>query len=244
MTNTIYHGDNLSLLQKLEDQSIDLIYARPPKGTLEDIEAYLAELEPRLYSAYRTLKPSGALYFHGSHETVHYVKVKLLDPLFGSRDCFINEIIWAYDPPAAQNRWTPNHDTLLVYAKTPDEFVFNLDAIDRIRYLAPGLVGAEKEKRGKLPTDTWWYSNIEKNGEEEMGRSNLPLQIIKRIVAASSNPGDLVLDLYARDGKVGEACQALDRNFISVDQSADAVKRMVERFKGAAAIEWINVDLK
>lgn len=242
MTNTVYHDDNLNVLQGLDDQTVDLIYVKPPKGKLENIEVYLAVLEPRMAQAYRCLKPSGALYYHGSSETIHYCKAKLLDPIFGSRDCFVNEIIWAHEPPDPENRWTPAHDTILVYAKTPDEFVFNLDAIDRIRYLAPGLVGKEKEKRGKLPTDTWWYTNLENFSGEETGGGSLPIQIIKRIVTASSNPGDLVLDFYARDGKVGQACLELGRDFILVDKSRAALEAMAKRFDGLSSIEWISAD--
>lgn len=243
MANLIYLDDNLKVLQKLEDESVDLIYVKLPKGNIENIEEYLEMLEPRFVQAHRCLTSSGALYFHSDYEIVHYCKVKLLDPIFGSRDCFVNEIIWTFEKSEqSDDKWTPKHDTILVYAKTPANFMINSENIDRIKYLAPSLVGEEKEKRGKLPTDTWWYTNIEENGKESESSSQLPLQIIKRIILASSNPGDKVLDFYARDGKVGEACLELDREFILVDKSRVALKKMAKKFKDVSSIEWVNFN--
>lgn len=243
MTNYIYCDDNLSVLQKLEDEIVDLMYVKPPKGNIDTIETYLEELEPRFFEAHRCLKNSGALYFHSNYEIVHYCKVELLDRIFESRDCFVNEIIWTFEKSEQSNdKWTPKHDTILVYAKTPDKFELNSEDIDRIKYLAPRLVGEEKEQRGKLPTDTWWYTNIEENGKESESSSQLPLQIIKRIILASSKPGDTVMDFYARDGKVGMACLELDRNFIMVDKSSVALKEMAKKFRDIPSIEWINFN--
>jgi site-specific DNA-methyltransferase (adenine-specific) len=207
------------------------------KDTFDD---YLAFLEPRLREAYRILKADSSLYFHIDYREVHYCKV-LLDTIFG-RDSFINEIIWAYDYGArTQKRWPPKHDNILWYAKDPNHYTFNYDAIDRIPYMAPGLVGKEKAARGKLPTDTWWHTIVPTNSHEKTGYpTQKPLGVIRRIITASSNPGDLVLDFFAGSGTVGEACLEMDRNFILIDNNPQALQVMKNRFKENPSIEWIE----
>lgn len=245
MPNSIFLGDNLPILSDLEDESVNLIYIKPPPATLDTFNQSLEFLLPRLKEAERCLTPDGSLYFHSNYEVIHYYKVKLLDEVFQSRDQFLNEIIWVFESKEkTEKRWAPKHDTILVYAKDPAQCIFNNEAIDRITYMAPGLVGKEKAKRGKLPTDTWWYTNIENKGKEETSSSTLPLKILQRIITAASNPGDVVLDLFARDGKVGEACLVLEfkRDFILIDKSRVALKKMAKRFKDIKSIEWINFD--
>jgi site-specific DNA-methyltransferase (adenine-specific) len=196
-------------------------------------------LEPRLIEARRILKPNGSLYFHIDYREVHYCKV-LLDKIFG-RDSFLNEIIWAYDYGArTKKKWPAKHDNILWYAKDPDNYIFNVDEIERIPYMAPGLVGPEKAALGKLPTDTWWHTIVPTNGKEKTGYpTQKPLGIIRRIVSASSNPGDIVLDFFAGSGTTGAACLELGRDFILVDSNPQAIETMYTRFAGEANIEWI-----
>lgn len=204
---------------------------------------YLAFLEARLVEAYRILAPDGSLYFHIDYREVHYCKI-LLDTIFG-RECFLNEVIWAYDYGArTRKKWPPKHDNILVYVKNPDNYTFNDDAIERIPYMAPGLVGPEKAARGKLPTDTWWHTIVPTNGREKTGYpTQKPLGILKRIVQASSKPGDLVLDFFAGSGTTGEACLTLGgRRFILVDNNREALEVMARRFEGVSDIEWIGFD--
>jgi len=119
---------------------------------------YLAYIASRLEQAHRLLTPDGTLYFHIDQREAHYCKV-LLDQIFG-RDCFINEIIWAYDYGGrSRRRWPAKHDTILVYAKDAKSYFFDQEAIERIPYMAPGLVSKEKAARGKLPTDVWPVAN-------------------------------------------------------------------------------------
>jgi site-specific DNA-methyltransferase (adenine-specific) len=201
---------------------------------------YLAFLEPRLLEAYRILKPEGSLYFHIDYREVHYCKV-LLDGIFG-RDSFLNEIIWAYDYGGrTRKKWPAKHDNILWYAKDPEHYTFNLDAVDRIAYMAPGLVGPEKAARGKLPTDTWWHTIVPTNGTEKTGYpTQKPLGVINRIIAACSNPHDLVLDFFAGSGTVGEACLKLERQFILIDNNPQSIEVMRQRFKDISSIEWIG----
>lgn len=199
---------------------------------------YLAFLEPRLVEAHRILAPHGTLYFHSDYREVHYCKV-LLDQIFG-RDRFLNEVIWSYDfGGRSTRRWAPKHDNLLVYVKDPKRYVFHADAIDRIPYLAPGLVAPGKAARGKLPTDSWWNTIVPTAGTERTGYpTQKPLAILRRIVRASSSPGDRVLDFFAGSGTTGAACLELGRRFVLVDDNPEAMRIMARRFQGEAEIAW------
>lgn len=203
---------------------------------------YLAFLEPRLREAYRLLAEHGTLYVHLDFREVHYVKV-LLDQIFG-RKAFINEIIWAYDYGArSKKRWPPKHDNILVYAKDPGRYWFDAEAVDRIPYMAPGLVGPEKAARGKLPTDTWWHTIVPTRGDERTGYpTQKPLGILRRIVQASSKPNDLVLDFFAGSGSTGQACLELDRRFWMIDGNAEAMAVMGQRFENVPDLEWLGFD--
>ena len=203
---------------------------------------YLAFLEPRLQEAHRVLAPHGTLYVHLDFREVHYVKV-LLDQVFG-RSSFINEIIWAYDYGArSKRRWPTKHDNILVYAKDPKRYRFDAEAVDRIPYMAPGLVGKEKAARGKLPTDTWWHTIVPTRGGERTGYpTQKPLGILRRIVQASSEPDDLVLDFFAGSGSTGAACAELGRRFWLVDDNLDAMGVMARRFEEVADVEWRGFD--
>ncbi len=203
---------------------------------------FLAFLEPRLIETRRVLKSNGSLYFHIDYREVHYCKV-LLDQIFG-RSSFLNEIIWAYDYGArTKKKWPAKHDNILWYAKDPENYIFNVNEIERIPYMAPGLVGPEKAARGKTPTDTWWHTIVPTNGKEKTGYpTQKPLGILRRIIIASSNPGDLVLDFFAGSGTTGAACLELGRNFILVDNNPQALATMAERFAKEKDIEWINYD--
>ena len=220
-------------------------YATTVLGSLayDDLfDDFLAFLAPRLVEAQRVLSATGSLYFHIDYREVHYCKI-LLDEIFG-RDNFLNEIIWAYDYGArTRKKWPPKHDNILWYAKDAGNYTFNYDAIDRIPYMAPGLVGKEKAARGKLPTDTWWHTIVPTGGKEKTGYpTQKPLGVLRRIIAASSNPGDVVLDFFAGSGTTGAACLELGRNFILVDNNPQALAVMAMRFAGAPGIEWIGYD--
>lgn len=201
---------------------------------------YLAFLEPRLRRAYELLAPDGSLYFHIDYREVHYCKI-LLDQIFG-RASFLNEIIWAYDYGArSKKKWPTKHDNILWYAKDPERYIFNHDDLDRIPYMAPGLVGPEKAARGKTPTDTWWHTIVSPNGKEKTGYpTQKPLGILTRIIAASSRPGDTVLDFFAGSGTTGAAASALGRDFILVDRNPEAIEVMRTRFAARADVEFVT----
>lgn len=278
MSNSIYFGDNLSILQSLAADSIPLIYIDPPFNTgkaqartrLKTVQAadgdrtgfkgqrykttrlathayadtfgdsFLEFIEPRLIEAKRILTPNGSLYFHIDYREAHYCKI-LLDQIFG-RECFLNEIIWAYDYGArSQKRWPAKHDTIFWYAKDPENYIFNYAEMDRIPYMAPGLVGPEKAARGKTPTDVWWHTIVSPTGKEKTGYpTQKPLGILKRIIAVSSNPGDSVLDFFAGSGTTGEAADQLGRKFILIDNNKPAIEVMKKRLAKIKDLSVVN----
>ncbi len=203
------------------------------KGLLYSYDDAFADywefLEPRLEEAWRLLDDRGTLYLHLDFREVHYAKV-VLDALFG-RANFLNEIIWAYDYGArATKKWPAKHDTILVYVKNPSTYFFDNVAVDREPYMAPGLVTAEKAERGKLPTDVWWHTIVSPTGKEKTGyATQKPEGILRRIVQASSAPGDWVLDFFAGSGTTGAVAHALGRHFVLVDQNPDAITVMRNR---------------
>ena len=190
---------------------------------------YLGFLAPRLAEARRVLTADGSLFVHIDAREAHYCKV-LLDELFG-RASFINEIVWAYDYGGRpRDRWPRKHDTIFWYAVDPRRYVFRYDDIDRVPYMAPGLVGEEKAARGKVPTDVWWNTIVSPTGREKTGYpTQKPLRILERIVAVHSDPGDLVVDFFAGSGTTGEAAARHGRSYLLVDSNPEAIRVMARR---------------
>lgn len=196
------------------------------EDVFDDYEKFIT---PFFLESWRVLKSTGSFYVHLDWHEVHYCKV-FLDRIFG-RDNFINEIIWAYDYGAKSKRKFPTkHDNILFYAKDHKQYVFNSDEIDREPYMSPGLVTPEKAARGKLPTDVWWHTIVATNSKEKTGYpTQKPVALLKRIVTASSKPGDLVLDFFAGSGTTGDAARQLGRKYILVDNNPDAIDVMNTR---------------
>src|SRR3954447_12050314 len=195
----------------------------------DHFEDYLAFLEPRLAEVRRLLSDTGTLYFHIDYREAHYCKL-LLDELFG-RECFLNELIWAYDYGAKpKRRWPPKHDTILVYVKDPEAYHFDSEAVEREPYMAPGLVPAEKAARGKLPTSVWWHTIVSPTGAEKTGYpTQKPEGVVRRMVQASTRRGDWCLDPFAGSGTLGSVCAKLGRPYVLVDVNPEAVEVMERR---------------
>jgi site-specific DNA-methyltransferase (adenine-specific) len=264
--NRVCHREALDVLQTLADASIDLIYTDPPFGTqtyqkldrqrggqlvssvgyLDRFDDYMGFMRPHLVEMRRVLKPSGTLYLHLDFRWSHYVKVAL-DEVFG-RDCFLNEVVWAYDfGGRGRCSWPRKHDNILVYVREPGQHVFNWDDIDRLPYAAPEMqrVGRnvdEVERRiatGKVPTDVWLMSIVGTNSRERTGYPNQkPQKLVERIVLASSPPGGLVLDVFAGSGTTGAAAYKHGRQFVLADISPWALETMRKRFE-RIDVEWI-----
>jgi site-specific DNA-methyltransferase (adenine-specific) len=194
---------------------------------------YLAFLAPRLEEARRLLAREGTLYFHIDYREAHHCKL-LLDEIFG-RQCFLNEIIWAYDYGArTKRRWPAKHDTILVYVKDPAAYFFDSAEVDREPYMAPGLVTPEKAARGKLPTDVWWHTIVPTSGREKTGYpTQKPEGIVRRMVLASTRPGDWCLDFFAGSGTLGAVAAALGRRYVLIDSNPEAVRVMRARLDHA-----------
>ena len=190
---------------------------------------YWAFLEPRLEEAWRLLQEDGTLYLHLDYRESHYAKV-LLDALFG-RECFLNEIIWAYDYGArSKSRWPAKHDNILVYVKDPKKYYFDSKQVDREPYMAPGLVTKEKAELGKLPTDVWWHTIVSPTGLEKTGYpTQKPEGILRRIITASSAPGANVLDFFAGSGTTGAVAHKLGRSFTLIDANPESVATITSR---------------
>jgi site-specific DNA-methyltransferase (adenine-specific) len=196
-------------------------------------EDYLGFLTPRLEEAHRLLAREGTLYFHIDYRESHHCRL-LLDELFG-RECFLNEIVWAYDYGArSKRRWPSKHDTILVYVKDPAAYFFDSERVDREPYMAPGLTTAEKAARGKLPTDVWWHTIVPTNGREKTGYpTQKPEGIVRRMVQASTRPGDWCLDFFAGSGTLGAVAAKLDRRYVLIDCNPQAVSIMRARLRTA-----------
>jgi site-specific DNA-methyltransferase (adenine-specific) len=209
---------------------------------LDVFDEYLEFLEPRLCEFRRVLKDTGSLYVHLDYREVHYVKV-LLDSIFG-RECFLNEVVWAYDYGGRpRRRWPPKHDTILVFVKHPRRYYFDAEGAERIPYMAPGLVGPEKAARGKRLTDTWWSTIVPTGGTERTGYpTQKPLSIARRIVRTSSPPGGLVADFFAGSGTTGAAAYEAGRPFLLVDSSPEAAAVMARRFAGLRGITYEGIN--
>ena len=202
----------------------------------DSFDGYLDFLAPRLEEARRLLTTSGTLYFHIDYREAHYCKL-LLDEIFG-RECFLNEIIWAYDYGArSKSRWPAKHDTILVYVKDSSTYYFDAEEVDREPYMAPGLVTAEKAARGKLPTDVWWHTIVPTNGKEKTGyATQKPEGIVRRMVLASTQLGDWCLDFFAGSGTLGAVSAKLGRRFVLIDSSPAAVEVMTRRLTSAGSL--------
>jgi site-specific DNA-methyltransferase (adenine-specific) len=187
------------------------------------LDLHLEALGARVREIHRVLAAHGSLYLHVDWRTVHHVRL-LLDEVFGP-ERFLNELVWAYDYGGrARDRWPRKHDTILWYAKG-SSWLFDREAIDRIPYMAPGLVGPEKAARGKLPTDVWWMTIVPPASAERTGYpTQKPVRLLERIVAASSRPGDLVLDPFAGSGTTGVAAARLGRRWLLVDRNPVALE--------------------
>ena len=244
--NLVLEGENLSLLPRLPGGAFDMIYIDPPfntgrvqslrGGSYPDTFADLpAFLRPRLEEARRLLADHGTLYVHLDPREAHYVKV-MLDELFG-RECFLNEIVWAYDYGGRpKRRWPAKHDTILVYVKDRAQYWFDDDEVDREPYMAPGLVGPEKAARGKRPSDVWWHTIVTTTGRERTGYpTQKPEGIVRRMVTASSRPGGWCLDFFAGSGTLGAVCEQLGRRYVLIDENPEAIAVARARLSSDAA---------
>jgi DNA modification methylase len=264
--NKLILGDNLEILKATETDSVDLIYLDPPffsnrnyavvwgdageVRSFQDrwaggIDHYIAWLKERVAEMHRILKPTGSIFLHCDWHANAYIRVEILDRIFGMNN-FINEIIWCYTAPAnVKNRFPQKHDTVYFYAKSKNYFYtsdkvkisYNQETVARTNRGA-GVSGlkvkgdAEErhknrlDKNGKVPEDYWIdIPRIQGNGSERIGYpTQKPEALLERIIKCASNEGDIVLDPFMGGGTTIAVADRLKRQWIGIDQSAMAVK--------------------
>lgn len=255
-THRVYRGDNLDILiNMIEDESVDLIYIDPPFNTgkkqirqsetalterpktlsypddFPSMEEYISWLKRRVSEGWNKLKNTGSFFLHVDYRVSHYCKC-MLDNVCGENN-FMNEIIWAYDfGGRPTHRWSTKHDNIFWYVKDTAEYTFNFEKMERIPYMAPGLVGPLKAAMGKTPTDVWWHTIVPTNGNEKTGYpTQKPLGILNRIITIHSNPGDTIMDFFAGSGTTGESAAMHNRSSILIDQNPDAVDIIIKRMR-------------
>lgn len=262
--NELHVAEALKVLQSVPDNHIDMIYTDPPfgTGTVQETQRkidnrifekmgysdkyvnYMDFLVPHLMQLHRVLKETGTMYLHLDYRWVHYVKVEC-DKIFGY-DNFLNEIVWSYNYGGrGKDRWPAKHDTILVYVKNRGKHTFNWDNIDRIPYAAPelqhvGRTKEEAEKRiamGQVPTDVWTMSIVGTASKDRTGYPNQkPIKLIERAIRASSNPGEIVLDVFCGSGTTGVAATNLGREFVMSDNNPQAINVAQQRLNKIGAV--------
>lgn len=223
-----------------------------------DMSAYIVMMSVRLIELYRVLKPTGTLYLHCDPTASHYIKL-ILDAIFSDKN-FRNEIIWCYRGagyPKKDFGW--RHDTIFRYSKTKD-YVFNLDAVreeyaettkERFRHYignvrASGDFGLQKlNPKGKQPDDWWEIQPIAPSARERLGYpTQKPLALLEKIIKASSNKGDIVLDPFCGCGTTIDASERLGREWIGIDithLAIDVIKRrMYDKYGSSVKIKVIG----
>jgi DNA modification methylase len=259
--NKLILGDNLEILKSIESESVDLIYLDPPffsnrnyeiiwgdKGevrSFEDrwaggVENYIAWLKERVVQMHRVLKDTGSIFLHCDWHASHYIKVDILDKIFGYGN-MRNEIIWCYKRPSApkQKQLSRVHDTIFWYTKSDSQWIFNSDKI-KIPYAESSINRAgfaankskmtdggvvELKEGGKMPEDWWEVFVLKGNSKEWIGYpTQKPEKLLDRIIEMASNEGDVVLDPFLGGGTTVAVADKLNRRWIGIDQSVQAIK--------------------
>ena len=216
--------------------------------------AYLSYMALRLVECRSVLKETGSIYLHCDPTASHYLKV-VLDAVFGAKN-FRNEIVWCYSGGGIpKNDFPRKHDVIFRYSKT-DTYLFNKDAV-RVPYdsdykatvfsgkatRAPGKI-YKPNPRGKIVED-WWRNLPRPYGKESLGYpTQKPLALLERIIRASSNPGDIVLDPFCGCGTTVEAAATLNRQFIGIDIASFALDLIRERRLQNREVPIIGVPLQ
>jgi DNA modification methylase len=210
----------------------------------ESTRAYIEFMRPRCVELARVLKKTGSIFVHCDWHASHYVKV-MLDQIFGENH-FRNEIVWCYTGPGSpgMRQFMRKHDVIFWYSNSSEEWTFNADAVrvphsqkTKANY-KPGLIGSgfvEADHlihaKGKVPED-WWQIAIAPRGKEYLGYpTQKPLALLERIIKASSNPNDIVLDAFCGCGTALVAAQNLGRQWIGIDISPTACRVMAKRLR-------------
>ena len=287
--NTLYQGDNLSILRNMPDESVDLIYADPPfctnvkkkgnhvpwrkeydasyedntdfdrqkniekgignnhiidpewLGRNKDTEweflkhictnthlYYFEEMIPIMQECFRVLKPTGALYWHVDYRTAYLYRV-VFRGVFCDLNCFGNEIIWHYPNKTGfgvKKKFNSNFNHILFYRKVGE----NQQPIHHLNLeYEPGT----RKKMGCV----WSIPYLQ--GNERVGYpTQKPMELLMRIIKASSNQHDIVLDPFAGSGTTLDAAHTLGRHWIGIDVGDAAIETIQERMRNRHGLEY------
>jgi DNA modification methylase len=212
-----------------------------------DMMAYLAMMAPRLVEMHRVLKPTGSIYLHCDQTSVAHLRL-LMDLVFGPH-CFQNDIIWSYRRwPSPAGRFQRMHDNILFYSKSADgPGTFHTDYEEnspsytarfkgKTQVLDPDTrtrkVTSDVTSKGLPRRDVWDMSIIAGSAKERLGYpTQKPLALLERIIVASTNPGDVVLDPFCGCGTAVDAAQHLDRRWIGIDVTHLAINLIKKRLR-------------
>lgn len=238
---------------RFAQQTVDLIKALHLVLKKGSFLAYLVSMTLRITEIHRVLKPTGSIYLHCDPTASHYLKL-VLDAVFCSRGGdFQNEIVWSYQTGgASKRRYARKHDIILFYTKS-DNFTFNSYAIKEPRTEKsikraqnPNGARISADDVNKLPTDVFQISALNPMAIERLGYpTQKPEALLERIIAASTNEGDIVLDAYCGCGTTIAVAERLNRRWIGIDityQSISLILRRLEAQYGREIISTIYLD--
>ena len=260
MINRIYHSDNLPILKDMPASSIDLVYIDPPFFTgqkfkskrgqhafedkFESLNSYIDFIYYRALEIHRVLKDTGSIFLHCDWRASHRLRA-MLDYIFGEEN-FANELIWFYpDTPGRSSKYySRKHDNIYFYSKTQD-YIFNRDNIrtpilekSKKRYKTSRKLGSKEyiggisSYIGKIPEDVFRISSVKGNSYEHCGYpTQKPIRLLKRIINMACPIGGTVADFFSGSGTTLAAAHSLNRNWIGVDNSKEAIATIVHRFQ-------------
>jgi len=273
--NKLILGDNLEILKTFESDSIDLIYLDPPFFSNRNYEViwgdagevrsfqdrwsggmghYIGWLKERVVQMYRILKPTGSIFLHCDWHADSYIRVEILDKIFGIEN-FRNEIIWSYKTTlrVSNNHLGRDHDTIFLYAKSEkfkihpnkNDYPASESTLKRWAKYADEtgfvsnkhfagssstIINTEDETKGfninsGIPRDVWDIQHLAGNNPQKIGYpTQKPEKLLERIISMASDEGDIVLDPFVGGGTTVAVADKLNRKWIGIDQSVQAVK--------------------
>lgn len=234
------------ITEKAPQRVADLIIALRRFLGSNDMMAYLVMMAIRIVELHRVLKDTGSIYLHCDPTASHYLKM-VMDAVFGVKN-FRNEVVWLYTRPGTkhQKQFPKVHDIIFWYS-TSDTWIFNPDeiripysqkTIERGKYsvatskVTKGIHKRVLPKGGKCPEDWWHIPMIQGNARERLGYpTQKPEALLERVIKASSNKGDIVLDPFCGCGTTIVAAQKLKRKWIGIDVTHLAISLMRHRLK-------------
>jgi DNA modification methylase len=258
-SNRLILGDNLEIMKTLDAESVDLIYLDPPFFSNRNYEViwgdageirsfkdrwsggmshYVAWLKERIELMHRLLKKTGSFFLHCDWHANAYIRVEVLDKIFGDKN-FRNEIIWRYSSGGASKKFfSRNHDMIYFYTKSA-KYTFKPEEIrvprteEVIRRINSGTKNATRaESLDKLPEDIFDIQYINAMAKERIGYpTQKPEALLERIIKCASNEGDLILDPFMGGGTTMAVADKLNRRWIGIDKSVMAVKVTEERLQ-------------